>query len=351
MFEKSNKHLLDSLLQQKKMHRSEWVAMLTSLCDEEKKYLHEKAREIAVSNFGKGIYVRALLEISSYCRNNCNYCGLRCSNTNARRYRLSKEKILECCREAADSGFNTFVLQGGEDIKQNADWLVDVVSSIRNEFPNKAITLSVGEHPAANYEKFRKAGADRYLLRHETRNDEHYSMLHPENMSGVHRRECLFTLKRLGFQTGSGMMIGAPYQTAEHLAEDILFLEELQPEMIGIGPFIPADNTPFAGFNAGTSEETILLISILRIRFPKALIPATTALATIDELGTEKAIMAGANVIMPNMSPVGVRSKYSIYNNKKSYGTESAQQMKLIENKVSAIGYKIDYSRGDYNAQ
>lgn len=346
--EKSRIDIINHLADGGTLSRDEWMILLSSLDDGEREYLRVKAQEVAVSHYGKGIFVRALLEISSYCKNNCYYCGIRASNRDAQRYRLSKEEILECCKEADALGFNTFVLQGGEDPVQNDAWVVDVVKAIRAAYPDKAITLSVGERSAEAYAAFKEAGANRFLLRHETRNDEHYSQLHPSMMSSENRRQCLVTLKRLGFQTGSGMMIGSPGQTDEHLYEDIRFLEELQPQMIGIGPFLPATNTPFENHSPGSADKTILMLSLLRLRFPNVLLPATTALATLCSNGMERAILAGANVVMPNVSPVEQRKKYSIYDNKKSTGAESAQQMQQLENRLNAIGYHIDYGRGDY---
>lgn len=346
--EKSRIDIINHLADGGTLSRDEWMILLSSLDDGEREYLRVKAQEVAVSRYGKGIFVRALLEISSYCKNNCYYCGIRASNRDAQRYRLSKEEILECCKEADALGFNTFVLQGGEDPVQNDAWVVDVVKAIRAAYPEKAITLSVGERSAEAYAAFKEAGANRFLLRHETRNDEHYSQLHPSMMSSENRRQCLMTLKRLGFQTGSGMMIGSPGQTDEHLYEDIRFLEELQPQMIGIGPFLPATNTPFENHSPGSADKTILMLSLLRLRFPNVLLPATTALATLCSNGMERAISAGANVVMPNVSPVEQRKKYSIYDNKKSTGAESAQQMQQLENRLNAIGYHIDYGRGDY---
>lgn len=346
--EKSRIDIINHLADGDTLSRDEWMILLSSLDDAEREYLRVKAQEVAVSHYGKGIFVRALLEISSYCKNNCYYCGIRASNRDAQRYRLSKEEILECCKEADALGFNTFVLQGGEDPVQNDAWVVDVVKAIRAAYPEKAITLSVGERSAEAYAAFKEAGANRFLLRHETRNDEHYSQLHPSMMSSENRRQCLMTLKRLGFQTGSGMMIGSPGQTDEHLYEDIRFLEELQPQMIGIGPFLPATNTPFENHSPGSADKTILMLSLLRLRFPNVLLPATTALATLCSNGMERAISAGANVVMPNVSPVEQRKKYSIYDNKKSTGAESAQQMQQLENRLNAIGYHIDYGRGDY---
>lgn len=349
MGENEFENLLKLLSTGKRVPAEVWRRLLTQLGTGERERLALLAREVAQRHFGKGIYVRALIEISSYCRNNCYYCGLRCNNGLAQRYRLSKEDILECCRRAAVLGFNTFVLQGGEDPLQTDEWLADVVAAIRAEHPTKAITLSVGERTIAGYSQLRSAGADRYLLRHETANTEHYSFLHPQTMSIYNRRRCLVDLKVLGFQVGSGMMVGSPGQTVEHLVEDLMFLDKLQPQMIGIGPFIPATGTPFAGEQPGSVDGTLLLISLLRLRFPRALIPATTALATLCDNGTQRAILAGANVVMPNVTPSHCRTKYAIYDNKKSNGSESAQQLYLLAEKLDGIGYDIDFSRGDFD--
>ncbi|MBQ5663939.1 MAG: [Bacteroidaceae bacterium] len=349
MEHRDNIELVKKLYDGKAIRREEWYALLTALTANEKEALRSMAASVAEEKFGKGIFVRGLIEISSYCRNNCYYCGLRAANREAQRYRLTKEDILECCEQGSQLGFNTFVLQGGEDTMQNDEWLADVVRAIHAAHPDKAITLSVGERSAEAYRAFRKAGADRYLLRHETRNDEHYSLLHPQTMSASNRRECLYALKKEGYQTGSGMMIGSPGQTTEHLIDDLQFLEELNPQMIGIGPFIPATRTPFADEPAGSIETTLLLISLLRLRFPDALIPATTALATLHPDGRKRAILAGANVVMPNLSPGSVRSKYSIYNNKATVGCESAEEINKLEKELNTIGYHINYARGDYN--
>lgn len=344
------RNIVDRMLVGMPVSRDDWRVLLSSCDDPEAvELLRSEAARVSVANFGKGVFVRGLIEISSYCRNNCYYCGLRCGNRSAMRYRLSKDEILECCSEGAALGFNTFVLQGGEDVKLDDAWIVDVVRSIKERFPDKAVTLSVGERSEQGYRAMRDAGADRYLLRHETRCDRHYAMLHPNTMSAAKRRASLQILKELGFQTGSGMMIGSPHQTMENIIDDFLYLDELKPQMIGVGPFIPAANTPFEHFQAGSVDLTILVVSLLRLRFPKALIPATTALATIDECGRERAILAGANVVMPNLSPVEVRSKYSIYDNKKSLGSESAQALDELAKRLAIIGYHIDFGRGDYN--
>ena len=328
-----------------------WQSLLALESHAQRAELAQMARSVVTERFGNAVYVRALIEISSYCRNNCNYCGLRCGNTLASRYRLGKEQILACCRKAALLGFNTFVLQGGEDPLQSDEWLAEVVSEIRAEFPNKAITLSVGERSTAGYELLRRAGADRYLLRHETADENHYLFLHPHAMSRANRLRCLADLRNLGYQVGTGMMIGSPGQVVEHLVADLMLLDELQPQMIGIGPFVPASGTPFEHEPVGGAELTLYLISLLRLRFPHALIPATTALATLLPDGTERGILAGANVVMPNFTPIEVRKDYSIYDNKKCNGSESAEQLDLLAERLEKIGYCIDYSRGDYDAR
>lgn len=346
-----NLELIERLPTTEKVKREEWRTLLTTLNDDERNVLRSAAELVATERFDKGIYIRGLIEISSYCRNNCHYCGLRCSNNIAQRYRLTMEEILDCCKGGARLGFSTFVLQGGEDPKQTDAWITEVVTAIRKEHPNVAITLSVGERSKEAYSAFRTAGADRYLLRHESRNDEHYAMLHPANMNSEKRRKCLYTLKELGFQTGAGMMIGSPGQTVEHLIDDLMFLDELRPEMIGTGPFIPATGTPFANEPAGSIETTLLVISLLRLRHPAALIPATTALATLHPDGRKRAILAGANVVMPNLSPPDVRKKYSIYDNKAATGNESAEALAKLEKELDGIGYHIDYGRGDYKQE
>lgn len=332
----------------RKLSVQEWHALLVSFAGAGRQQLAAEARKVACSMFAGGVYVRALIEISSYCRNNCLYCGLRCSNPLASRYRLDKNDILSCCDRAARLGFNTFVLQGGEDPVQSDEWLAGVVSAIKQRYPEKAVTLSVGERSVQGYAMLREAGADRYLLRHETADDGHYSFLHPSNMSASNRRRCLQVLGSLGYQVGAGMMVGSPGQTVEHLVKDLMLLDELRPQMIGIGPFIPAAGTPFAAEPPGSAETTLLLISLLRLRFPAALIPATTALATLLPDGTEQGVLAGANVVMPNVTPPEAREKYTIYNNKKITGSEAAEQLAALDERLNRIGYYVDFSRGDY---
>lgn len=298
--------------------------------------------------FGRKVRIRGLLEITNVCRNNCFYCGLRRDNHTLRRYTLSADTIIDSCRKAYDTGFRTFVLQGGENPALTQGHVTHIVRQLHTLFPDAAITLSLGEWPDDAYEAFRKAGATRYLLRHETHNASHYSRLHPSDMSLDNRLRCLNTLKSLGYQTGSGFMVGAPWQTAAHIAEDLEYLSRLQPEMIGIGPFIPSASTPFAQFGHGSVNTTVRLISILRLMFPSANIPSTTALATIDSDGHMKGLLAGANVVMPNITPYNFRKNYSIYDNKAATASEAAEGLHILRKSLARIGMEITTERGDY---
>lgn len=319
--------------------------------EEVRRIIREEAVKIQRRKFGKDIFRRALIECTNYCRNNCSYCGIRRDNKTVARYRLSKEEILGCCGRAAELGFKTFVLQGGEDPAFNPDFTAEIIREIRPRFPDTAITLSLGEQSRETYVLWKKAGADRYLLRHESANEAHYRFLHsrdnPERTAAV-RKKCLAYLKEAGYQTGSGFMVGSPEQTSAHLAEDLLFLSDLQPEMVGIGPFIPHDKTPFADYPGGSLELTTFLISVIRIMLPDALIPSTTALASISGRGREEGILAGANVVMPNISPSYARKKYEIYQNKISEGAESAEGLSNLEKRMKDIGYNLCCSRGDF---
>lgn len=297
----------------------------------------KKRREI----YGDEVYIRGLIEFTNYCRNNCYYCGIRRDNKNADRYRLNKEEILSCCEEGYRLGFRTFVLQGGEDPYYTDELICDIVSTMRQRYPDCAITLSIGEKSRESYQAYFNAGANRFLLRHETANESHYNKLHPENLSLSRRKKCLFDLKDIGYQVGSGFMVGSPYQTTENLIEDIRFLQQLQPDMIGIGPYITHEDTPFAGQKNGSVSLTLRLIAILRLLFPYALIPSTTALGTIHPQGRELGLKAGANVVMPNLSPVNVRKLYSLYENKICTGEEAAQCIGCLEKRVQSAGYRI----------
>ncbi|MCQ2417374.1 MAG: [FeFe] hydrogenase H-cluster radical SAM maturase HydE [Oscillospiraceae bacterium] len=312
--------------------------MHTDAFDQELRTLADGVRR---AHYGTDVYLRGLIEFTSYCKCSCFYCGLRCGNPEAQRYRMTKEEILECCAEGYALGYRTFVLQGGEDPFFDDDAISDIVASIRRQYDDCAITLSIGEKSYESYKAFFDAGANRYLLRHETADEAHYSMLHPENMSSQHRKQCLFQLKEIGYQVGSGFMVGSPFQTKEHLLADLRFLQELSPDMIGIGPFIPARNTPFAEQEGGSLTLTLRMISILRLMFPYALLPATTALGTIHPHGRELGLQAGANVVMPNLSPAAYREKYAIYDNKICTGDESAQCRKCLEQRVASAGYQV----------
>lgn len=334
----------DNNLNKKKLNKKEKEEI-----KELKKYLKEKAREKADKIFGKYIFMRGLIEFTNYCKNDCIYCGIRKSNKNAERYRLNKKEILECCKIGYDIGFRTFVLQGGEDNFFNIERMTNIVNAIKKEFPDCALTLSIGEKEEEYYKELKNNGANRFLLRHETSENEHYSKLHPAYMSLENRKECLRYLKNLGFQTGTGMMIGSPFQKLENIAGDLIFMQEIKPEMIGIGPFLPHKDTPFANEKIGELELTLILISVLRLIFPLSLIPATTALGTIKEGGRELGILHGANVVMPNLSPMNVRKKYLLYNNKISTGTESAEGVELLRESINKIGYILTGARGDFD--
>lgn len=304
----------------------------------------DKARQ---EIYGRDVYIRGLIEISNYCKNNCYYCGIRGENKNLTRYRLTKEDILYCCEQGYGLGFRTFVMQGGEDPYFNDDTVTDIVYSIRSKYPDCAITLSLGEKPAESYKKYFDAGANRYLLRHETATEEHYKKLHPDSMSLEYRKECLFTLKEIGFQTGSGFMVGSPYQTVENIIADLRFLQELGPDMIGIGPYITHKDTPFYDKQSGDLFLTIRLVSILRLMFPYALIPSTTALGTIHPQGRQMGLKAGANVVMPNLSPQNVRKLYSLYKDKIATDEEAAESVEKLRRTVKEAGYEVVCSRGD----
>lgn len=311
------------------------------------KELFASAVDIREKAYGRDVYIRGLIEISSYCKNDCYYCGIRKSNDKAQRYRLSREEILECCVTGYDLGFRTFVLQGGEDPYFTDERICGIVSEIKEKFPGCAVTLSLGEKSRESYQQYFDAGADRYLLRHETAGADHYKKLHPEDLSQEHRMQCLQDLKEIGYQVGSGFMVGSPYQKTEDLISDLRFLQELQPDMIGIGPFITHQDTPFREFTSGELTLCLRMVAILRHLFPEVLLPATTALGTIHPNGRELGLLAGANVVMPNLSPVGVREKYSLYDNKICTGEEAAECRGCLENRVASAGFQIVVDRGD----
>lgn len=340
--------MIDKLRRERKLSAEGYKALLLCQDAEVLEYLQRQAQEETLARFGNKIFIRGLIEISNRCRNNCYYCGIRKENGNVARYELTQDEILACCREGYQIGFRTFVLQGGEAPEAKDDRIAETVTAIRREFPDCAITLSLGERSRQAYERFFQAGANRYLLRHETHNGQHYRKLHPAEMSLAHRLQCLDQLKGIGYQVGTGIMVGSPHQTIDHLVQDIRFIEQFRPEMIGMGPFIPHHDTPFATSPPGDMELTLKLLSIFRLMLPDALIPATTALATLAPNGRERGILAGANVVMPNLSPPAQRAKYSLYDNKASMGAEAAEGLKRLEEELKIIGYEISKERGDY---
>ena len=309
--------------------------------------LREAANAVRIEQYGKEVYLRGLIEFTNYCKNNCIYCGIRRDNKAAQRYRLTLEDILECCAEGYELGYHTFVLQGGEDPYFTDERVCQIVSAIRERYPDCAITLSIGEKSRESYQAYFNAGAERYLLRHETANEAHYAMLHPAEMSCRNRKRCLYDLKDIGYQVGAGIMVGSPGQTTAHIVEDIRFMQDLQPDMIGIGPFLSHKDTPFRDKPNGELKPVLRLLGILRLVFPQVLLPATTALGTMHPQGRELGLQTGANVIMPNLSPVSVRKKYMLYDNKICTGDESAQCRNCLEVRVKSAGYEISMSRGD----
>ena len=331
--------LISKLRENKILSRDEFRFLLTT--DKYDSLLIKSADEIRRAVYGKDVYIRGLIEFTNYCKNNCYYCGIRCDNKKAERYRLSKEEIMACCREGYELGFRTFVLQGGDDPYFTDERICDIVGAIRSEFPDCAITLSIGERSYESYLAYFNAGANRFLLRHETAESEHYNKLHPECMSLEERKRCLFDLKKIGYQVGSGFMVGSPFQTIDNIISDLEFLHELQPDMIGIGPYIVHKETPFAEYKSGSVEMTVRLIAILRHMFPYALIPSTTALGTLHPEGREMGLRAGANVVMPNLSPQSYRKLYDLYENKISTGEEAAQSRALLEKRVENAGYRV----------
>ena len=340
--------LIDKLKEDRILSHDEFVRMFTCRNPEDSEHLRCLAQETAVANYGHDIFLRGLIEFTNYCRNDCLYCGIRRSNSKAERYRLTSEEILDCCEIGYGFGLRTFVLQGGEDMTYSDESFCELIREIKRRYPDCAVTLSVGERPRKTYEAYYEAGADRYLLRHETSSPEHYAMLHPAELTIENRKRCLSDLKDIGFQIGAGFMVGSPYQTYDYLAEDFAYLKELEPHMIGIGPFIHHADTPFAKMPDGSYEETLYCLAMLRLMFPRVLLPATTALGTIDPLGREEGIRHGANVIMPSLSPKDVRQKYLLYDGKICTGEEAAECHACLEGRIARIGYRAVSTRGDH---
>ena len=341
------KRLVDILRDTHHLQAQDYATLLSAPDGDDIAYLRQQAQQVAVDRFGHGIFVRGLVELTNVCRNDCLYCGIRKSNTQVARYTLTHDEVMQCCQQGYNLGFRTFVLQGGELPRDKAQWIEQLVADIRLSWPDCAITLSLGEWPHEAYKRWQRAGADRYLLRHETHNPAHYATLHPASMSLTTRLQCLEALKQLGYQVGTGIMVGSPGQTVEHLVEDIKFIEQFQPHMIGLGPFVPHHDTPLANHPAGSADITTRLYAIFRLMFPKVLLPSTTALNTIDPKGRLMGIIAGANVVMPNLSPAPVRNQYSLYDGKAVTDAEAAEGIAKLESQLATIGYHIDWGRGD----
>lgn len=339
--------LIDKLCSDGSLCLSEYEALITNRTEELARYAAERAVKARKEIYGNEVFIRGLIEISNYCKNDCLYCGIRRSNLKAERYRLDETQILSCCDLGYELGFRTFVLQGGEDAYFTDERLCGLISRIKSKYPDCAITLSLGERSAESYKRLYDAGADRYLLRHETADSAHYERLHPKEMSFDNRMECLNVLKRIGYRVGCGFMVGSPYQTAKTLSKDLKFIETFKPDMCGIGPFVPHHGTPFKDFEGGAVEPTCFLLSLIRLIYPNVLLPSTTALGTIDPFGREKGILSGANVVMPNLSPKSVRKKYELYDNKICTGEEAAECLRCLEKRMNDIGYKIVIDKGD----
>lgn len=339
--------LVDKLEADRVLGAGGFAALIGGFTPELSAYLFAKARAARQKYYGNKVYIRGLIEFTNYCKNDCYYCGIRKSNRRAERYRLTLDEILECCAIGYALGFRTFVLQGGEDPYFTDDRILEIIAAIKSRYADCALTLSIGEKPYETYRRFYDAGVDRYLLRHETADDSHYRLLHPAELSLTARKQALWDLQRVGFQTGTGFMVGSPRQTPELLARDLLFIHELQPAMVGIGPFIPHHDTPFANETAGALELTLFMLGLLRLMLPKALLPATTALGTISLDGREQGVLAGANVVMPNLSPLNVRAKYLLYDNKIATGAEAAESLDSLRKLMAGIGYEIVVARGD----
>lgn len=342
------KDLIQSIREKQNITYEQLKLLLETKDEDAIEVLFSEAREVSESIYGKGVFIRGLIEFTNYCKNDCLYCGIRRSNLKTERYRLDKDMILACCKTGYGLGFRTFVLQGGEDAFFTDEKICEIVYEIKQNYPDCAVTLSIGEKSKESYKRYFEAGAERYLLRHETASELHYRKLHPAELSLQHRKECLWNLKEIGYQTGCGFMVGSPFQTIENLYQDLIFIKELEPQMVGIGPFIPQKDTPFRKERAGTLEQTLRLLSIIRLIHPRVLLPATTALGTIHPNGREKGILAGANVVMPNLSPSDVRGKYKLYDNKICTGDEAAECRFCLEKRIESIGYYIAAGRGDF---
>lgn len=345
------KHLIDRLAAERNLNDEELLALITMEDGEADRYLARRAAAVRDRVYGKEVFIRGLIEFTNYCRNDCNYCGIRRSNRNCSRYRLTQEQILGCCEAGYDLGFRTFVLQGGEDPWFTRDRITELVRAIKGKFPDCALTLSVGEKDRETYQEWFDAGADRYLLRHETADQDHYTLLHPKELSLENRMRCLQDLKDIGYQTGCGFMVGSPGQTPEMILRDLRFIQEFRPQMVGIGPFIPHKDTMYRDENAGSAALTLRLLTILRLMLPDVLLPATTALGTVLGDGRQQGMLSGCNVVMPNLSPEDVREKYALYDNKLNFGAEAAESVQLLKASMAAIGHQVVTDRGDWKGE
>lgn len=345
--DKRLQELLEKLITTRSLTEGEYAELIGGRSEEIAARLAAEAVKIRQAIYGNAVYIRGLIEVSNICKNDCYYCGIRAGNAACVRYRLTAGQILACCEQGYALGFRTFVLQGGEDGAFTDDYLCALLTEIKSRWPDCAVTLSLGERSLESYQRLYDAGADRYLLRHETADSDHYARLHPSTLTLENRMQCLQNLKDIGFQVGCGFMVGSPYQTVETLAKDLKFIEEFQPDMCGIGPFIPHKDTSFREYPAGDVALTCYLLSIIRIICPTVLLPATTALGTLQADGRERGILCGANVVMPNLSPADARDKYMLYDNKLNTGAESAEKITELKNRMTAIGYEIVCDRGD----
>lgn len=347
----TNKELIARLSREHRLEEGQWAQLFATYTKADLDFAMGVAREMTVARFGKRIYFRGIVEFSNICKNDCYYCGIRCSNHKVSRYRLTPEDILECCREGYDSGFRTFVLQGGEDGWFTDERMCAIIRAIKETYPDCAVTLSLGERSRESYEVMFRAGADRYLLRHETADETHYRHLHPASQTLENRMRCLKDLKEIGYQTGCGMMVGSPGQTPQTLAKDMVFMQEFRPEMVGIGPFLPHQDTPFRAEAAGSVDTTLFALALCRILLPRVLLPATTALGTAENDGRKMGVLAGCNVIMPNLSPASVRKKYMLYDHKAGTDLTAAEGIALLRRQMEEIGYEVVVGRGDFGME
>ncbi len=345
------KHLIDTLRRDRHLEPEAWERLFSEYDDEDISYAMDLARQTAQARFGKKVWFRGIVEFSNICKCDCRYCGIRCSNHQVSRYRLTADDILACCAEGYEGGFRTFVLQGGEDGWFTDERLCAIIRSIKRSFPDCAVTLSLGERSRESYQALFDAGADRYLLRHETADEDHFRLLHPEHQTLQNRMRCLWDLKDIGYQTGCGIMVGSPGQTPKTLAKDMAFMEALQPQMIGVGPFLPHKDTPFRDEKPGSVELTLFILALCRLMLPSVLLPATTALGTAESDGRVRGVLAGCNVIMPNLSPAAVREKYMLYDNKAGTNLTAEQGVALLREQMSGIGYEVAIGRGDFREE